>query len=383
MQLSANKSYFPPGFTLVEIMVAMVITMIVMGGVYQTLSDENVNHDRSEKILDMQNNARVALGRISRDVRRTGSLGCGGTLKASTLSHSVTTDTTFIQDLTLNPASPSALHWPADHSILDTLLGNMAGTDVNLLSEVMGFSDNVAPGHGLYQESTDVLTLVYLSDERVLASAMGTAVNAPISLKANGFSDGDILYITDCEDYSLFKASSVTISTDPVVTPPTVLHATDNLKKNYGDQSTARLFKLNTATYFIKSGGDFTLYYNADNAPLADNIEDLQFEFLADENGNGNLGDEVWRTNLATYSSARAVRVVRIWVLAMSEPDYSYTNNENYDYPNSPYCSAVSTFTCRNKGTPASLALASPTNGKNRHRYLASAVVYLRNAALK
>jgi prepilin-type N-terminal cleavage/methylation domain-containing protein len=134
------KRSLPPGFTLVEVMVAMVITLIVMGGAYRTLTDENVNHDQSEKILDMQNNARVALERITRDVRRAGSLGCGGNLVANTIKNTVIIDppaTTFVNDYTIasNLAVPPGWNWDGGQSILSMLKDlALGGTNVNFLS---------------------------------------------------------------------------------------------------------------------------------------------------------------------------------------------------------------------------------------------------------
>ncbi|MFN2368338.1 MAG: PilW family protein, partial [Desulfurivibrionaceae bacterium] len=68
------------GYTLVEVMVAMVISLIVLGGVYKAVTDETVMLERDEAVLDLQNNARVAMERLVRDIRRTGFFGCGGVL---------------------------------------------------------------------------------------------------------------------------------------------------------------------------------------------------------------------------------------------------------------------------------------------------------------
>ena len=117
-------------------------------------------------------------------------------------------------------------------------------------------------------------------------------------------------------------------------------------------------------------------------------------EFLFDEDLDKDLSDEVWRnvqttgTGLTvaatgiTYTS-KDVRAVRVWVLAMSDVIYTYTDNNTYDYPNSPYYSAANPFgSARNAagGSPAS----NPgyKDAEHRYRYLSSAVVYLRNAGL-
>lgn len=372
-----GKRCLPPGYTLVEIMISMVIALIVMGGVYRTLADEDINHDQSEKILDMQNNARVAIERIARDVRRTGSLGCGGTLASSTLNNWTIAETDFINKYTIasTTAVPPGLDWNGTKAILSVLKDtDVPVANVNYLSEVIGFADNAAAGP--YQVGTDAITLVYLSDERQLASEVGTASPFTINLSASAYDKNDILYLTDCLNYSLLQKSNGAGTT--VAHAVTGLNTTEDLGKNYGSQTTAWISKLNTATYFIHDNGKFELCRNASNAQIASNIEDLQFEFLADENANGTLTDDPWRSDLASYgalspSGGKAVRAVRIWVLAMSDTDFTYTDTNTYVYPNSPYAAS----------SPAAQApIASPANGEHRHRYLASAVVYLRNAGL-
>lgn len=385
-----TQRHSPPGFTLVEVMVAMLITFIVMGGVYRTLSDEGVSHERSEKILDMQNNARVALERIVRDVRRTGFLGCGGTLDTDNLMNSVTTPTTFVNKYTVGEVlvDPPGLYREYNEEILPLLKGLAAGgTPVNFLGEVMGFYDNAKTDHHLYQKGTDAISLVYLSEERVWAGVAGLK---EFNIDARGYKENDILYVTDCVNYSLFQKTNENDST-------IVEHDADGLNKTtiidkadapqvkprpFGVETKAWVYKLDLSTYFIHKGGGYELCKDMSTQPIASNIEDLQFEFLADENANGNLEDDPWRTDptdpLVYPTGVAAVRAVRIWVLAMSEPDYSYVDAFNADgskrlyvYPNSPYATQ----------SPAELApITSPRHGEKRHRYLASAVVYLRNA---
>lgn len=385
----------PRGFTLVEIMVSMLIALIVMGGVYRTLSDESIEHDRSEKILDMQNNARVAMGRIVKDVRRAGFLGCGGE-PVAIMPIAFGTDATRIGQLTI--AAPTVRNMQNYSSILKQLIDfpSMAGpvAGVDYLGEALGFGNNAPAAHDFYQAGTDALTLVYLSDERMVIAPLATAVATdPVTLSSRAYALGDILYITDCEDFSLFqKTNGPDLLTAAHTTTPPSLNTTNNLKF-YGREAPARVFKLNTSTYFLNKGS-FNLCHNDTDRPIASNIEDLQFEFLFDNScagvacvgGDGLLTDESWTTGLGANTS-KDVRAVRIWLLAMSDTDFTFTDTNNYNYPSSPYCSAAwnadPLSSCSGTGSPASLApITSPTNGEHRHRYLASAVVYLRNAGL-
>ena len=96
-----------------------------MGGVYRAMVDENVNQDRSENILEMQNNARVALTSLVKDIRRTGFLGCGGKQVANTLP-SIGSDATYIGKLTIATVPPTGEVLSRDmlnyNSILDQIV---------------------------------------------------------------------------------------------------------------------------------------------------------------------------------------------------------------------------------------------------------------------
>lgn len=377
------------GYTLVEIMIAMLIALIIMGGVYRVLMEDTVAKERGEEMLEMQNNARVAMDRIVRDVRRAGFLGCGGNLAVNTLSNNGSDVT--VAAYTLDGS------WHKKKSIISTIVDEALNFDY--LGEALAFSGDAPAGHARYQVGTDALTLVFFAQERVVVPlAPATATTEPLTIKRDGFSKGDIIMVTDCTNYSLFQKTNCSdnntvrhtlgddcgVSEAPLENP---LNASTDLLINYGLLAPARAYRLTSSTYYIRQTDPaeptykgFGLYHNANTRPIANNIEDLQFQFLFDEScagiacvsGDGNLSDEVWQDGLGAHTS-KEVRAVRVWVLAMSEPDYGYTDTDTYDYPNSPY--AVS--------SPAALApINSPSDGEHRRRYLTSAVVYLRNAGL-
>ena len=73
MILGNNTTYHSHrGYTLVEIMVVMLISFIVLGGVYKAITTESIEMDKEEIILDMQLNARAALDIIAADIRKAG-----------------------------------------------------------------------------------------------------------------------------------------------------------------------------------------------------------------------------------------------------------------------------------------------------------------------
>jgi type IV pilus assembly protein PilW len=384
------------GYTLVEVMVAMLIIFIVMGGVYRTISDETINMDRQEKILDMQNNARAVIERLTRDLRRTGFMGCGGVLSANTLPNEGS-NATWVEQYTLADTAIGGQDWDGSLSMLDEIRDN--GVNVDYLGENLAVLNDAPAGHGLYKEGSDALTLVYLSNQRNLANAIDPLdADVVLDLNEGGYATGDIIYMTDCANFALFQKTNgdnaLTIEHDD---SSSTYNTSKDLGKIYGVTAPTKLFKLNVVPYFIEADAN-QLSRGTKGEDIASNIEDLQVEFLFDTNDDGVLSDENWQDGLGTHSS-KEIRAVRVWVLAMSDPDYGYTDNNTYDYPNSPYYTPSPNTTYRNEkglvkpgnpfasangggGSPAAQAPLAG-DGEHRFRYLASSVIYLRNAGLK
>jgi type IV pilus assembly protein PilW len=62
----------PPGFSLTELLIAMVVGLIVLGAVYNLFTVENKQLGTEEVITEMQQNARAAMDILSREVRMAG-----------------------------------------------------------------------------------------------------------------------------------------------------------------------------------------------------------------------------------------------------------------------------------------------------------------------
>lgn len=366
------------GYTLVEILVVMLISFIILGGVYKALTTESIEYDEEQIILDMQLNARAAFDIISADIRKAGFLGCSGNLVADTTSNSGTTDP--IQ------ANTSAGVINTNLPILNALKVDPDPNGINYLGAPLAYVNNVTnipTPHPTYQTGTDVLSVRFLTGDEPLQTGMGTSTTSPLDLNTNDFSRGDILYITDCEFYSLFQKTNCSGTIDPAHATsdscasegaPFPSNTTDDLGQEYGLNS--RVYKLVISTYFIQGGNLTVSQNNSGSTDIAENIEDLQFRYKWDANGNNDLSDDGWIDDPTAVAglTANNIREIEIYVLARSEQVFSYTNNNTYDYPNSPYCSAAgaAAFTCSGTATP----------NDNRYRYLASTVVSLRNSDL-
>ncbi len=60
------------GFTLIEVMISMMITLIVMAAVFGLLSKGQSTFQREPEIADMQQSARAALDTVAKDALQAG-----------------------------------------------------------------------------------------------------------------------------------------------------------------------------------------------------------------------------------------------------------------------------------------------------------------------
>ena len=70
------------GVTLVELMIAMVISTIVLLGVATVYSSTKRSYKVQEEMARLQENARYAFNAMSRDIRGAGFIGCNPTLNS-------------------------------------------------------------------------------------------------------------------------------------------------------------------------------------------------------------------------------------------------------------------------------------------------------------
>ena len=60
------------GLTLIELLVAMTITGILGAGIYRTFTGQQHTYEVQDQVVDMQQNVRMAIGRMTRELRMGG-----------------------------------------------------------------------------------------------------------------------------------------------------------------------------------------------------------------------------------------------------------------------------------------------------------------------
>lgn len=271
------------GLSLVELLVAMAIQFILLGGMIYVYTNSKVMFNLNEQLSRVQENGRFATDALLYDIRMAGFAGCRS-----------------IEEITPNIIANSP---PVFETLGDGLTVHENGSGWNnptTLARVAG---------------TDVITLQSTRGSGASLTGNMAADNANIQIDSNpdGLVANDLILISDCSNADLFRASSVSNGT-----PVTIAHAnnvnTDNrLSKAYQDD--AHIMSFDAHTYFIATGanGEPGLYQyslNSSTATLmAEGIESMQIILAEDTSGDQQPDAYVDASAVSDWETVIGVRV--------------------------------------------------------------------------
>ncbi len=72
ISVEKKKLLFNRGFTIIELLIAMCMFAFVVGGLYKVFISMTHNHAAQERLMEMSQSARVAIDRMSHDIRLAG-----------------------------------------------------------------------------------------------------------------------------------------------------------------------------------------------------------------------------------------------------------------------------------------------------------------------
>ncbi|MCF6236726.1 MAG: PilW family protein [Gammaproteobacteria bacterium] len=249
MKDTRNTSRHQTGLTLIEIMVAMVISLVLMAGVLQIFLANKKSFLVQESLSRMQENGRTAMRILADDLRMAGYWGCRS------------------QDI----------------SITDNLDNGGTGY-INLLGQGgLGGTNNA----GLNSSDTVTLRGALSDGMRVTAPFMPTASSVLHVADASGLAKGDIMLVTNCEAGDLFQISNNNPSASNTLNHNTgggtsPGNNTSSMSQQY--QGGAMVYQVREATYSIQAGasGEPALFRSINGTSaveLVEGIEDLQIQF--------------------------------------------------------------------------------------------------------
>jgi len=266
------------GFTLVELLIALVMSVVVVGAVYYTFNSQQKSFSLINQKIDMQQEGRAALNFMMRDFRMAGAR----VPKSKAL---------VITDATDGPDEVSLLFASPEEYFLSgyIIVSSATGRSDSIVVETMA-GGSFAPKNSYYRNKNIVLVQRDESHSviRKISKATGTGTQRTFTLEKSPASD--------------------------------VFGDTQNdISANYSNQYA---FIVSTRSYHVKSG---TLYVNANNGghdqAVAENVEDLQFAYL-DKNGTWYCDS---KSDTSPPSSVADIRGVRINILVKTQipdPDF-------------------------------------------------------------
>ncbi len=289
------------GFSLVELMVAIVLGLILVAGVIELF----VNNRQVYRVQDaqsrLQENGRYAIKILSQSIERAGYLGCS-TRSALNITNVLNTSNAYLWDITTpieGQEATGANSWtPAEDA---SITGAVGGSDILTIRTVEPPELRVVshPTTGL-PGSADII------------------VNG-----GNGLVTGDIVLAHDCVAGAIFEITSATPSNGTIAhaqgagTTDTPGNVTQALGYNFG---AGWVNKIATNSFYIRNNNNAqvaSLYrVTAENAPveLVEGIESMQIRYGVDTTGNGSTDAYQTADQVGNWNNVVSVRISLVMV---------------------------------------------------------------------
>jgi type IV pilus assembly protein PilW len=295
------------GFSLVELMVAMVMGLIVVGGTLSLLANSRKNYTFQDSVARLQENARFAVHVLTNDLRMAGYFGCADDVK-KVFNHVDGGDT--------------------------SLFGSTRPLEGFEQGGAVWYPTNSTSRVGEIAAGTDAITVRYMDggdQNDILPPYMPTESAALHIAAGNGLVKGDIVAVSDCSSTDIFQ---ITGPTDPNGTG-TLNHNTGtadvspgnfekDLSKTY--EGDAFIMKLVAYRYYIAPGanGNPSLFREALTSSgagavaeeLVEGIENMQILYGVDTINNDRVPDIYRPANLVGANNWDDVVAVRVVLLA-------------------------------------------------------------------
>jgi len=331
-----TRRYFS-GFTLVELMVALVLGLILTGGVINIYISSKQTYRMQDNQSRLQENGRFALQYLSKDLRMAGYMGCNNltTLTPNVIASSPPMMPLFDPSTVIQGYDSGT--WPSTFPPQPT---------------------NLVPGNS-------VIVVQYASPSGIFVYDH-QSLTADIKINANTFNwpANTILFVTDCQSADVFRATTFSNSSGKVNVAHGASNNTDTkLSKVY--KTDAQVMTFGYSMYYIGSisGGTTcpcALYRQGiagTNDQLVDNIQSMQITYGVDTSGDQNPDRYIAAPAITTGSYWPVVVTARVNLLATTPDNNLVDTPQVYKYNNASitatdrrlYSSFTDTITFRNR----------------------------------
>ncbi|MCP4489102.1 MAG: hypothetical protein GY820_17585 [Gammaproteobacteria bacterium] len=301
------------GLSLIEIMVALVISLFLLGGIIQVYLGNKTAYRFSDASARVQENGRFALEIIATDIRMAGSWGC----------YSLADDENG--DGNLSDDNPN----------LYNQLNFTAGAAFDFVDQPAVTATNTAGNW----TTTDTLTIrgAQPGQTTLTATLPGTSpIEGDVVVSAaNSFAANDIAVLTNCFAANIFQITAITPDGTTLShgagagTPGNATNSfTSTTLADDFVANSAALFRLQEITYSIddsESGsGEPALFRNRNGTTveLLEGIENFQILLGIDTDGDGAANQYLESDSAVAVANPQNVTAVRLWLVVRSERDF-------------------------------------------------------------
>jgi len=241
MNMKAHTAKLARGFTLVELMIAMLLSLFLLGAITYVVVNSNKNYNTTDSLARLQENARFAMEFITRDLRRAGYIGCAGDIDAV--------------NSTLNGKAYGGGGGLAING-LEGIEDMAAGTSTWLPSKTVAtFASGLPPVDG-----SDAFAARYLD----LNNPVGVVQEMPnesavlFVTPGHDIKEGDVIAVSDCESADVMQVTHVNASGSSASGKDEIGHnaggsdpgnETQKLSKSYGPGS--QVLKFGSFAYYV------------------------------------------------------------------------------------------------------------------------------------
>lgn len=289
------------GFSLVELMVAMTIGLILLGGAISVLYSAKLTYNENERVARLQESGRAAVEIMLRDMRAGGYRGCDEFIPADNLTNASASPTALMSNFSApvqGYESTSASAWsPAVDASITSPRG---GNDI------------------LVVRTTPSGAPTFITSAAMPSSTADISVNNPLSLAKF---DGTMGIISDCVNAAVFDVSNTTLGS-----PATVKHNSSDLGVAFPLNS--RVVPVDTVVYYIRDSGtvrngvrnpSLWRITNRDGAQeLVEGVEAMQVLYGVDTTGSMTVG--AYQNASAVTNWSRVISVSIALLIRSVEP---------------------------------------------------------------
>lgn len=251
------RSHPERGFSLVEMLVAMLLGITLMAAVVQIFISSKQTYRMRDQVAALTDNGRFAVELMQREIRMAGYSGCR---TLSSLQPNVVAD---------NP--------PDFSEVADGIQGFNNGS---------GWAN---PTSTTRVAGTDVLTVTHASGNGVPLTSDMADLAAPVQVSSQTtvISDSQLLLVSDCQMVDMFRASTVTENSGTyTINHTNATNTSDLLSTTYKEN--AMVMTMASTTFFVgvNAGGEGSLYMvpldSATAVELVTGVQDMQLLYAVD-----------------------------------------------------------------------------------------------------